>query len=67
LPVAGQPEVASARFLIMAMMRGRCRCRRAAGLRARNAILELAAQLVAARIERVVIESTSDYVRHEGA
>jgi hypothetical protein len=28
-----------------------------------NAILELAAQLVAARIERVVVESTSDYWR----
>ena len=32
-----------------------------------NAICELAAHLVELRIERVVLESTSDYVRHEGA
>jgi transposase len=32
-----------------------------------NAVCELAAHLVEQRIERVVLESTSDYLRHEGA
>ena len=32
-----------------------------------NAILELAEHLTAAGIEKVVLESTSDYVRREGA
>jgi transposase len=32
-----------------------------------NAILELADQLACEGIERVVVESTSDYVRREGA
>jgi transposase len=32
-----------------------------------NAITELAGQLVAEGIEKVTIESTSDYVRREGA
>jgi transposase len=32
-----------------------------------NAIIELADQLACQGIERVVVESTSDYVRHEGA
>jgi hypothetical protein len=32
-----------------------------------NQILELADQLVGEGIERVVVESTSDYVRREGA
>jgi len=32
-----------------------------------NQILELAEQLVGQGIERVVVESTSDYVRREGA
>ena len=32
-----------------------------------NAIVELSDHLVCQGIERVVVESTSDYVRHEGA
>jgi transposase len=32
-----------------------------------NAIIALADQLTRQGIERVVVESTSDYVRHEGA
>jgi transposase len=32
-----------------------------------GAVSELAADLVDERIERVTVESTSDYVRHEGA
>ena len=32
-----------------------------------GAVSELAADLVGERIERVTVESTSDYVRHEGA
>jgi len=32
-----------------------------------NAILELADHLVAERVEKVTLESTSDYVRREGA
>jgi len=32
-----------------------------------GAITELAEQLVELRIEKVTVESTSDYVRHEGA
>jgi transposase len=32
-----------------------------------SAVMELADELVRQRIERVVVESTSDYVRHEGA
>ena len=32
-----------------------------------GAVTELADHLVAGQIERVTVESTSDYVRHEGA
>jgi len=34
---------------------------------ATNAVLELADHLVAERVEKVTLESTSDYVRREGA
>jgi transposase len=34
---------------------------------ATNAIIELGEQLVGLEVERVTVESTSDYVRHEGA
>jgi len=32
-----------------------------------RAVMQLADQLVAAQVEKVSLESTSDYVRHEGA
>jgi hypothetical protein len=32
-----------------------------------TSVTELATELVAEKIERVTVESTSDYVRHEGA
>lgn len=32
-----------------------------------NAVVELAGQLVQWQVQKVTIESTSDYVRHEGA